>query len=245
MGWKIMSAPDPFASSGVSLFLSWLFCLPALAGMLGCIVSLFSKRQGVPRLFSAWVGLCFLILSPVRYLLLVVVVGMCYPWQSVSAFASVLMWGRFVWLPLIFCLLFSIGYQIPLMLTFLTLGAKTEKPAKYRYAITAALAPIFALAGSVVFGVVHPFAASAAHGLPAIDVIRATNGPAYYVFAWTVSPWQVALPRYMHLTPERTQDYLRVHVAYVYLSEQDQTAYVMAAYPEVYEALATADDGRP
>jgi hypothetical protein len=240
-----MTAPDPFASSGFSLFLSWLFCLPVLTGILGCTLSPFSKQQGIPRLFSVWLGLCFLVLSPMRYLLFLLVVGACYPWQSVTAFFSVLAWGRFVWLPLIFFLLFAICFYVPLLLTYLTLGVRAAEPTKLRYAITAFLAPIIALVGSVVFGVVHPFAAFATHGLPAIDVIRATNGPAYYVFAWTVSPWQVALPRYVHLTPERTQDYLRVHVAYVYLSEQDQTAYVRAAYPEVYEALATADDGRP
>jgi heme/copper-type cytochrome/quinol oxidase subunit 4 len=240
-----MAAPDPFASSGVSLFLSWLFCVPVFSGILGFILSPFSKQEGIPRLFSVWVALCFLVLSPMRYLLFLLVVGTCYPWQSVTAFASVMAWGRFAWLPLIFCLLFAICYQIPLLLTFLTLGAKTERTAKLRYAITAVLAPIFALVGSLVFSVVHPFAAFATHGLPAIDVIRATNGPAYYVFGWTVSPWQVALPRYVHWTPERTQDYLRVHVAYVYLNSEDQTAYVRAAYPEVYEALATADDGRP
>jgi hypothetical protein len=239
-----MPAADPFASSTLSLCLSWFFCIPVLLAMLGFTLALFAKHEGVPRPFSIWVGLCFLVFSPIRYLLFLMVAGTCYPWQSVTAFFSVLWWGRIGWLTFIFWILFAISFQIPLLLTFLSLGVKTERPTKLRYAISTLLAPIIALVGSLVFGVVHPFAALATHGLPARDVIRATNGPAYYVFGWTVSAWSVALPRYVHQTPERTQDYLRVHVAYVYLSEEDQAAYVKVAYPEVYESLATADDGQ-
>ncbi len=73
------------------------------------------------------------------------------------------------------------------------------------------------------------------HGLPADYVIRATNGPAYYVFAWTVPRGLVALPPYTSKTPQTTADILRSHVALLYLSDEKHVYFLKTEYPNLFE----------
>jgi hypothetical protein len=221
---------DYFASSPLSLILSWVFSIPVLLGILGYIFSVFQKHEGVPWIFSAWVGLCFLVISPIRYIFFLLVAATSYPFQSVFAFFSVFWLGFLV--PIAFCLLYAIGFGVPLFIIFWILGTKSQ-PSKLRYFITAITAPVIAVIGSLLFSLALPVAAITTHALRAEDVIRCTNGPAYYVFLGQ-SQGMIALPPYFTRTPQTNRDYLRSHIALLYLSDKEHLRFLEIAYPELY-----------
>jgi hypothetical protein len=220
---------DPFASNIVSQTLSWIVCIPALLGVVTYIISVFLKQEDIPWWFSTWVGLCFLVLSPIRYMLFQLVTATSYPFQSVFAFFSVCWLGFFA--PFAFALLYAIGFGLPLLLTFLIVG---RRPRWWRYLLVSLAAPLIAILASVAFGFALPFAALTTHWLRAEDVIRATNGPSYYAFSWFAPARAIAaVPPYFPKTPRTARDYLRTHVAFLYLSEREQQRFATLAYPEL------------
>jgi hypothetical protein len=225
---------DPFASSLASLILSWIFAIPMLAGAIGVVFSVFKKHEDVPWLFSAWMGLCFLIFGPIRYLFFLVTMASSYIFQGWLAFLTVFATGLFVTGPLAFGLLYAVGVGLPLLSVLWILGCKRE-PTRLRFCVSAIAAPIIALLSSILFSLILPFLAIVTHGLPADYVIRATNGPAYYVFACTVPRGLVALPPYVSETPQTTADILRSHVALLYLSDEKHVYFLQAEYPNLYE----------
>jgi hypothetical protein len=222
---------DYFASNTVSLILAWLFSVPALFGIAAYIFSVFGKHEDVPWMFSAWVGFCFLVLSPIRYIFLLLVAATSYPFQSVFAFFSVFWLGLLV--PLAFCLLYAVGFGGPLLIVYWILGTKSQ-PSRLRYFVSATAAPIVAFIGTLLFSLALPLAAITTHALRAEDVIKATNGPAYYVFLGQ-SRGMIALPPYFTSTPQTNRDYLRSHVALLYLTDKEHVYFLKMAYPELYQ----------
>jgi hypothetical protein len=228
---------DYFASSMISLVLTWIAAIPALLGILCYIFSVFQKHEDIPWFFSVWIGLCFLVLSPIRYMFFLLVAAVGYPFQSGFAFFSVFWLGLLV--PLAFGILYAAGFSGPLFATFWLLGKSV--PSKKRYLISALAAPLFALIGSLLFSLFLPLASLSTHWLRAEDVIRATNGPAYYVFGYFgSSKYLVALPPYASRTPGTVRDLLRCHVAYVYLGERQHSQFLKMAYPEIYEQYSSS-----
>jgi hypothetical protein len=222
---------DYFASSPLSLVLSWLFAIPAFLGIVAYIFFVFEKQEGVSWIFSVWVGLCFLVFSPIRYIFFQLVAATSYPFQSVFAFFSVFWLGLLV--PLAFCLLYAVGFGGPLLIVYWILGAKSQ-PSRLRYFISATAAPVVAFVGTLLFSLALPFAAITTHALRAEDVIRATNGPAHYVFICQ-SRGMIALPPYFPQTPQTTTDYLRSHVALLYLTDTEHVYFLKMAYPDLYD----------
>lgn len=222
---------DYFESSTLSVILSWALSIPALLGIVAYIFSVFEKHDGVPWIFSAWVGLCFLVFSPIRYILFLLVAAASYPHQSVFAFISVFWLGLLV--PIAFCLLYAVGFGGPLLFVYWILGIKSQ-PTRLRYFASALAAPVVAFIGTLLFSVALPFAAITTHALRAEDVIRATNGPAHYVFLGQ-SRGMIALPPYFTRTPQTNRDYLRTHVALLYLSGKEHVRFLKIAHPGLYD----------
>jgi hypothetical protein len=104
---------DPFASSLASLILSWIFAIPMLAGAIGVVFSVFKKHEDVPWLFSAWMGLCFLIFGPIRYLFFLVTMASSYIFQGWLAFLTVFATGLFVTGPLLLVSIVAIDIRKP------------------------------------------------------------------------------------------------------------------------------------
>jgi hypothetical protein len=221
---------DYFASSTFSLILAWVFSIPALLGIVAYIFSVFEKHEG-PWIFSAWVGLCFFVISPIRYIFFQLVAATSYPFQSVFAFFSIFWLALLV--PFAFCLLYAVGFGGPLLIVYWILGTKSQ-PSRVRYFVSGLAAPVVALIGALLFSLVLPFAAITTHWLRAEDVIRATNGPAYYVFLGQ-SPGMIALPPYFAQTPKTNRDYLRSHVALLYLNDKEHVYFLKMEYPELYD----------
>jgi hypothetical protein len=183
---------DYFASSGLSLVLSWVFSIPLFIGFIQIIIVALKKHDDLPWAFSAWVGLCFLILSPLRYEALLLTLAVSYPFQSITAFVTVIEF--WCWMPavLAFALLNAIGLLIPLFIT-LWIAGNGEKLNWFRCLISGIVAPVVAFGGSFLFFLALPFAGITAHLLDADAIIRATNGPAHVVF-YSEGPGMVAFP---------------------------------------------------
>jgi hypothetical protein len=101
------------------------------------------------------------------------------------------------------------------------------------------VAPVVAFIGTLLFSLALPFAAITTHALRAEDVIRATNGPAYYVFLGQ-SRGMIALPPYFIQTPQTNRDYLRSHVALLYLTDKEHVYFLKMAYPDLYDEFHEA-----
>ena len=227
---------DYFASDTLHLVLTWVAGVPALLAVLSLTFDLFKRQEGSPWLLTAWTGLCFILFSPMRYALFLLVAAAGYPFQSWSAFWSSWLLGILV--PIPFMLLVMVGIILPYMGVMWI--ARVERWAKWaRYALAALLSPLAALLGSICFVLLLPYGSLVTHWLRAEDVIRATNGPAYYVFSWFGSSRAVvSLPKYIDKTPGGSQDLLRCHVASTYLSDDEHVRFVRLSYPAIYDEMA-------
>jgi hypothetical protein len=221
---------DYYASNTVSLVLAWIFCLPVLFAVVGVIFSFFQKREGIPWFVSAWMGLFFLWLSPIRYMFFQIIAATAYPVQSFFAFGSLFHPGVFLLVPMAFSILYALGFVLPLFLNFLLVGDRW-----WRNLLACIAAPILALLGSVIFGFLLPVASGVTtQHLRGDDIIRSTNGPAYIAFTYLVTDIErVDVPRFFARTPMTSRDYLRTHVAMVYLGENQQKEFLEKAYPEI------------
>jgi hypothetical protein len=124
-----------------------------------------------------------------------------------------------LWWPAAHCLLDS-GHEVPVE--------------QLRYFVSGLAAPVVAFIGTLLFSLALPFAAITTHALRAEDVIRATNGPAHYVFLGQPRG-MIALPPYFAHTPQTNRDYLRSHVALLYLTDKEHVYFLKMAYPQLYE----------
>jgi S1-C subfamily serine protease len=218
---------DPFASNMVSLVLAWIAAIPILIRLVTAVLPFFEKWPNVPWILSAWVGLCFILFSPIRYIVFQVVLATSYLFQSWYAFLSTFFLFTFFIIPLAASVLYAIGLFLPWFAVVSIIG---DKPSWWRRLLGAVAAPVIALVGSIVFSFVLPFAAMTTHWSRAEDVIGATNGPAYYAFM-AASRMLAPVPDYFKKTPGTFTDYLRCHVAFYYLSESEQRRFLSLAYP--------------
>jgi hypothetical protein len=147
-----------------------------------------------------------------------------------------------VWLIIIaFGLLFWLSVYLPAVFG----AAVMLKPrsSKRRYILPTLLSPVVAIVSSVLFSLGLPLAAKSVHFLRADDVIGATNGPACYAYKYvvTIPPAIAFSPPYVSETPGTTNDYLRSHVAWLYLSDSEHAHFLKLAYPECYKEYVVAD----
>ena len=218
---------DPFASNMVSLVLAWIAAIPILIRLVTAVLPFFEKWPNVPWILSAWVGLCFILFSPIRYIVFQIVLASSYLFQSWYAFLSTFFLFSFFIIPLAASVLYAIGLFLPWLAVASIIG---DRPSWWRRLLGAIAAPVIALVGSIVFSFVLPFAALTTHWSRAEDVIGATNGPAYYAFI-AASRMLAPVPDYFKKTPGTLTDYLRCHVAFYYLSESEQQRFLSLAYP--------------
>lgn len=211
---------DPFASSTFSLIMAWVCAIPLIFSLVGMALdSIFGKQRDFSVAMSAWVTFCIIVLSPMRYMLLQMVVAATYPWQSWSAFASSFAVAAYIWIG--FGILYMAGLGIP----FLALMAIAGKETKTRMAMAMAAMPFLCLAGYALFFAILPYMTWSVYWLKDRDVIRATNGPATYFYRFAVRP---DIPRIGpqlsdYVIPnENSETELRNHVMSLYVSAEKQ-----------------------
>ncbi len=228
---------DPYQSSTTGLVITWLVAIPVFCCIVQQLVVLFGKQEGVSRWLTYWIALCFLVLSPLRYLFFLLVVGVVFPFQSARAFFS--LFGTGILGPFAFGLLYGVGVLLPLLLLYWIAGVGAEGRSMRNSVAAALLAPFVVLIGHLVFLCLAPLAAWTTSDLRADDLIRATNGPAYYIFC-TVPSMDWPLPKYLH-APYTTRDCMRAHVVLIYLNKSDYAAFVKATNPDANAEVTSAD----
>jgi len=225
--------PDHFQSSFISLALSWIFAIPILIWIIGWMLTVFAKHDGVPWLFSMWLGLCILIFSPARYLMFLVVLGSSYTVQSfLSLFYSFIL---ALYVPMVFGILTFIGVGLPMLAIMPIIK---DKVTVLRGIVASIILPIACTIASVIFFKLLPLAGMTVVWLNVKDVVRATNGPAALVFKYLVAhSTPVILPRYFDKTPQTEQDELRCHIAAVFISDAKIGYFIRNQYPDLYQHL--------
>jgi hypothetical protein len=242
-------SPDPFASGPVSSIFAWLVAIPFLLGVLVTAISqLFEHTDdAIPRWFVVWMTLCLFVFSPLRYMILQLLLASSYSVQSPWALFTLLPLGIYV--PIIFGALSFVGIGIPILATLrIAFGSLNHPDATGgRLAIGAVIAPLNMIGGYVAFFWLLQFAAVSVHWLRADDVIGATNGPAFVAYNLVlkrVMPLPVAgyYPEVTHTDREM----LRNHVATFYLGRQAEAVFVKRSYPELYaELIDGSESDRP
>lgn len=209
---------DPFASSTFSLVLAWICAIPLIFSLVGMALdSIFGKERDFPIAMSAWVTFSIIVLSPMRYMLLQLIVAATYPWQSWSAFASSFAVAAYIWLA------FTILYMAGLGLPFLALVRIAGKETKTWIAMAMVATPFLCLMGYALFFAILPHMTWSVYWLKDRDVIRATNGPANYFYRFVVRP---DIPRIGpklsdYVIPnEYSETELRNHVLNLYVSDE-------------------------
>ena len=228
---------DYFKSYTVSIILTWLFSIPLIVGVIGFAISMiFEKVEGVSRLFLIWLFICIILFSPLRYLILQLFVAIAYPLQGLRAFLSFLLLA--VYIPIVFGILYAIGFGLPIFVVFAIVGFK-EKISKIRLWLSALSAPFLFSIGSFLFYLVLPYSAYSTHWLHSKDVIRATNGPPEFFYRYVVEPFTpLIFPSYVdefgmnNLSPKER---LRAHVASVYLGQKEFNFFMYKSYPDEYK----------
>jgi hypothetical protein len=193
------------------------------------------EAPGWFKIVLIWIALCAVALSPFRYLLLQILVGTSYPFQSFSAAFTTLVLA--IYIPLVFGLLLLIGMGIPALIIVGVLNARGQELTKARAFAAAVVTPIAFLIGSLLYFLSLPYLAYSTHWLSADNVIRATNGPAQYFYEYVVETMTpLRYPRFVDgvggLSNLTAKERLRAHVAGVYLGESEVISYVTKAYPD-------------
>ncbi len=232
--------PEVFESNTLSLILSWIFCLPIIIGIIAWILGLFAKQEGVPWIFSAWLGVCLLIFSPARYLLFQVALVSSYMVQSFGAFISVCLLVFYI--PIVFGILYFIGIGLP-MLPAMAILKHNERLTFGRGLAASVVLPIACIVCSFLFYWALPIAGKTVGWLRVKDVMKATNGPPAVIYKYFTSPFTpTMLPGFFEDTPEKDIDLLRCHVAAVYVSDKKLGYFVKHQYPDIYEAAGAEKD---
>lgn len=228
---------DPFESGTLATVLSWLSAAPILIGMcIGAVTVVFTRASVRLKLLFAWMLLCALALSPVRYMLFQIVAAMAYPWQSLRAFLSTLVLA--IYIPIVWGLLAVVTIGLPAFVAILILG-KTENPRFSRVLACALIFPLLCVIGSgVYYEFALPLAARSVYWLNPADVIRAGNGPAYVTFKYIAMPYTpMSFPVPAEELSGSDLDLMRLHLSSAYMSAQKRAWVLKQAYPKIFDRL--------
>ncbi len=230
---------DFFASPLISQILTWIFSIPIIFGMLAFAVTvLFEKQEGVPRIYTLWLIVCLILFSPLRYILLQLLVATAFPFQSFAGFISTFLLA--IYIPIVFGLLYAVGLGLPLLLTVLIVGKK-DPPSKGRLFLSGVVAPLIFLVFSIIYYNLLPYTAYSTHWIGPKELIRSTNGPSYYFYKYAVEQFTpLQFPGFTHdigFENLDTKERFRAHVAAVYCGNKQYWYYVSKAYPEYFESI--------
>jgi len=221
--------------------LSWISVTPMLLSFVIAPFILLGDAELPPRhrVLIFWLLLCLLALSPLRYVIFQLALAASFPVQSWRAlFTGAL---AFVYVPIVFGVLYAISFGIPLAGAALIAGVRDDA-ARWRAVFAGLAAPALCLAVWLPFSALLPLTVKTVHWLDSVALVRATNGPSYYVFKYLVipaTPLQFPFPR-----EEASQfglsdrDLARLHVASVYMSAPREGWFIREAYPDLYAHLA-------
>lgn len=209
---------DPYASHPASTVLSWIACSPFLIWLvITAISAVIEKGEKISRIVTLWLILCVLALSPARYICFQATMISAFPWQSWSALFSVIPLAMYMPFVLPVAWLTGIG---PF---FAVIGSvMTEPITRWKTLLVCVLSPAACILGSYLFSVVLPYAAISIHWLKTEDILRATNGPAFYLYEYVAAPWN---PMALFFEEDQRGQDVRNHVYTFYLGSKQRKTF--------------------
>jgi hypothetical protein len=158
--------------------------------------------------------------------------------QSFGAFFSCFLLA--IYIPIVFGILYAIGAGLPTYALLAIIGFK-EPISKVRIVIAYIPAPIIFILSSLLFYTILPYAAYSTHWLNAKDVIGATNGPPEFYYKYVMDKMlplgmMPKLAQEIGLDTMSSKERLRVHVAALYLSDEQKDYYLNKTYPKYIES---------
>ena len=175
---------DFFASPLISQILTWIFSIPMIFGLLAYVIGMvFDKMGEIPRIYRWWMFICIILFSPLRYMVLQIFVAKAFPFQSFTGFLQSLLLT--IYIPIVFALLYTIGFVLPALLVVLIIGTKNYR-SKARLFLSGIVAPLIFLIFSFFYYNLLPYAAYSTHWVEPKALIRSTNGPPYYFYRYAV-----------------------------------------------------------
>jgi len=228
---------DYFQSYTISLILAWMFSILIIVRLMPVMIGvLFEKSAGMPRSLMIWQSICLLLFSPLRYILLQLVLATSYPVQSFLALSSFFL--LLLYIPIVFSILYAIGLGLPL-LTAIVVEMLNNKSSKIRVWLSAVASLFVCILARWIFFIVLPYAAYSTHWLNPQDVIRATNGPAEYFYRYVAEPMNpLQFPEHVRelgIQNLTARERLRAHVAELYLGEKAFSVFMHKSYPEEFK----------
>jgi len=229
---------DLFQPHTISYVLAWVFSIPIFFGILGFLTPmLFEKTEDVPRLFTIWLLICIILFSPIRYIFFQIIVASVYPFQSLSAFLSLLYLSFLI--PIVFSIIYAIGFGLPLLASVYVACGFKDNSSKARLFFGFLAAPFLFLLGNFLFFSILQYAAYSTHMLKAKDLIRATSGPAQYFYKYVVEfGTPLSFPKMAYdigLKNLTNKERLRLHVASVYLGDDELYYYITSEFQKYTE----------
>lgn len=231
-----------FESHAISSALSWVGVAAILTS---CALAPFASVEDSyglrsHRILYFWLLLCLVVLSPLRYIIFQMCLAESFLVQSWGAFLTSLV--ALFYLPIVYGMLYVITLGIPALGTAVIAGGEISK--RWRVAVAALLAPALCLASWIPFGLLLPIAAWTVQWLDPVALVRATNGPNFYVFKYIAAPFspiRVQFPSQELSERNLTdRDAVRLHVASVYMSSENLQWFIQEAYPGLN---SVSDDG--
>ena len=231
-----MNLPEVFESSTLSLILAWGLSIPIIFGIIAyatyLIIGLIEVE--LPWLYGTWLLLCIIVCSPLRYLIFQLFLSTSFPVQSFSAFFETFL--LILYIPIVFILLCIIGIGLPLLLLYLVFRICDDMGRKFALWSTAILAPLILYLGTIIFMLVLPIAAKSTHRLEAEDVIKASNGPAYYYWRY-IGRWGMPVPEPKELEGINNgyRSFYRSQIASLYLSKNEYVYFLGKTFPNDFD----------
>jgi hypothetical protein len=236
---RYISKPRPvdvasFESHITSLVISWLLGLVVLVWLVYFAFGLFKGAPKVPMALRIWIGLCFVGFSPIRYILLQILILVALPFQSLTALLSIF----FLVIPVS---LLGLVEGIIVVLPFYCVKPLVVRCTATSNVAVALVAPVLFGVSTILFAVAIAYLGSVAmRWVKLEDLVRATNGPADLYFKTAL----VSLTTYpdRNLSPSwggeelTDEEMLRLHVVSVY-SDKQFPYYLKAAHPGYVESL--------
>ncbi|SVD81468.1 uncharacterized protein METZ01_LOCUS434322, partial [marine metagenome] len=175
---------DFFASPLISQILTWIFSIPIIFGLLAYVTSmLFDEMEEMSGIYIWWIFICIILFSPLRYIVLQIFVATAFPFQSFTGFLQSILLTFYI--PIVFALLYTIGFVLPALLVVFIIGTKNYR-SKARLFLSGIVAPLIFLIFSSFYYNLLPYVAYSTHWVEAKALIRSTNGPSYYFYRYAV-----------------------------------------------------------
>jgi hypothetical protein len=176
-----------FESNMVSIVLAWV-CVTPMLGYLAfapfALIADFDVSRWHRALF-VWLLLCLVVLSPLRYAIFQLALFVSFPVQGLRAFFTGIL--ALCYLPIVLGILYALSIGIPLGGTALIAGMEYDS-ARWRVIPAALVAPVLCIGAWLSFTALLPLAAGTVRWLDPVALVRATNGPSYYIFKYVAMP---------------------------------------------------------